>query len=48
MHFGLTSILKHTGANISFFFISVQAIIKSFADSFIRIFVPMPFSVARP
>ena len=42
------SCLRYFGSKHSFFFISVQAITRSFAASLTRIFVIMPFSFARP
>ena len=44
----LSSVIRHLGSNGSFFFISVQAIMRSFAASFTRILVPIPFSRSRP
>ena len=40
--------LRCFGSNGSFFFISVQAMIRSFAANFTRILVPIPFSRSRP
>ena len=42
------SMFKQPGSNGSFFFINVQAITNSFAASFTRILVRIPFSLSRP
>lgn len=44
----LSPLFRHFGSNNCFFFISVQAMIRSFADSFTRILTPIPLSRALP
>ena len=42
---GVSPLLRYFGSNSSFFFVKVHAITRSFAASFTRIFVPIPFSL---